>query len=121
MDAKWSESMTKEQQQNSAWFIIATTGTIVTIITASILIIQFSKNYKDKAPIQHILFLISGILMLSLGIYLNSIVIEYTNKNEEMYGRFILIPRILLKINITFAIYTIYTIIKRARILIIKK
>ena len=36
MDAKWSESMTKEQQQNSAWFIIATTGTIVTIITASI-------------------------------------------------------------------------------------
>lgn len=121
MDAKTRETTTKEQQQNSVWFIISITGTIVTIITASILIIQFSKNYKDKAPIQHILFLISGILMLSLGIYLNSIVIEYTNKNEEMYGRFILIPRILLKINITFAIYTIYTIIKRERTLIMKK
>ena len=121
MDAKMRETETKKQPQNAVWFIISITGTIVTIITASILIIQFSKNYKDKAPIQHVLFLISGISMLSLGLYLNSTVIEYTNNNEEMYGRFILIPRILLKINITFAIYTIYTIIKRARILIMKK
>ena len=55
MDAK-SEALSKEQQQNAVWFIVSITGTIVTIITASILIIQFSKNYKDKAPIQHILF-----------------------------------------------------------------
>lgn len=119
MDAK-SETLSKEQQQNAVWFIISITGTIVTIITASILIIQFSKNYKDKAPIQHILFLISGVLMLSLGIYLNNIIIEYTNKNQESYGKFILVPRLLLKINIAFAIYAIYTIVKRTWIFIMK-
>ena len=120
MDLK-RNSLNKEQQQNAMWFIISITGTIVTIITASILIIQFSRNYKDKAPIQHILFLMSGVLMLSLGIYLNHIIIEYTNNNQKIYGKLILIPRLLLKINISFAIYTIYTIIKRTWAFIMKK
>lgn len=120
MDVK-RNSLSKEQQQNAVWFIVSITGTIVTIITASILIIQFSKNYKDKAPIQHILFLISGVLMLMLGIYLNNIIIGYTNKNQELYGKFILAPQLLLKINIAFAIYTIYTIVKRTWFFIMKK
>jgi sulfite exporter TauE/SafE len=120
MDSK-RKTLTKEEQQNAVWFIVSITGTIVTIITASILIIQFSKNYKDKARIQHILFLISGVLMLSLGIYLNNIIIEYTNNNQKIYGKLILIPRLLLKINIAFAIYTIYTIIKRTWAFIMKK
>ena len=112
------ETLTKEQQQNAVWFIVSTAGTIVTIITASILIIKFSKPYKDKAPIQHILFLISGVLMLFLGTYTNIIVIDYTKNDEELYGKFILIPEVLLKINVAFAIYTIYTIIKRTVIFI---
>lgn len=121
MDAKKRSTITKEQQQNAVWFIISVTGTIVTIITASILIIQFSKNYKDRAPIQHILFLISGILMLLLGIYSNRVVIEYSQNNQELYGELILIPRLLLKINIAFAIYTLYTLLKRAFFLYKKK
>jgi len=120
MDYK-RKTLKNEEKENSIWFIVSITGTIVTIITASILIIQFSKNYKDKAPIQHILFLISGVLMLFLGLYLNNVIIEYTKNNKKIYGKFILIPRYLLKINILFVMYTIYTIIKRIWSFIMKK
>ena len=100
-------------QQERIWFIVSLTGTIVTIITSTILIIQFSRNYKDKSPFQHIIFLFSGIIMLFLGIYLNYIIIIYTNDNKDKYSNFIVIPKLLMSINIVFFIYVIYTLIKR--------
>lgn len=103
----------QEQQQNSAWFIISITGTIVTIITASILIIQFSRNYKDKAPLQYMIFLLAGIFMLCLGIYLNYIIIRFVKNKEQQYGELIIVPQLLLKINIVFFIYAFYTGAKR--------
>jgi len=113
--------LTKEEQQNAAWFIISVSGTIITIITATILINQFSRNYKLKSPVQHILFLFSGILMLCLGIYVNIVTIDYTNAHTEEYGKFILIPRLLLKINFVFLIYAGYTVIKRISSFLSKK
>ena len=100
-------------QQERIWFIVSLTGTIVTIITSTILIIQFSRNYKDKSSFQHIIFLFSGIIMLFLGIYLNYIIIIYTNDNKDKYSNFIVIPKLLMGINIVFFIYVIYTLIKR--------
>tara|TARA_A100001011_G_scaffold80696_1_gene83807 strand:+ start:3420 stop:3785 length:366 start_codon:yes stop_codon:yes gene_type:complete len=103
----------QERQQNSEWFIISITGTIVTIITASILIIQFSQKYKDKAPFQYIIFLFAGILMLCLGIYLNYIIIKFVKNKKQQYGESIIVPQLLLKINIVFLIYAFYTGAKR--------
>jgi len=115
------EKLTKEEEQNSVWFITSVTSTIVTLITAGILIIQFSKHYKEKAPVQHVLFLFSGVLMLFLGAYLNIIVIRYTNNHKKEYGDFITIPRVLFKINIVFGIYAFYTMMKRFMMLRRKK
>jgi hypothetical protein len=113
--------MTREQEQNSVWFIISITGTIVTIITASIIIIQFSRNYKNKSPIQYIIFLFSGILMLFLGIYINNRVVIHLSNHKDEYGSFIIIPQMLQKINIVFAIYVIYTIVKQISLNLILK
>lgn len=107
-----NDNQTKEvQQQNATWFIFSVTGTIVTIITAGILIIQFSRNYKDKQPMQYILFMFAGITTLWLGIYMNYIIIDFIN--EQHYGQLAIIPRLLLKINIVFFIYSVYTGAKR--------
>lgn len=89
-----------------AWFAVSSAGSIVTVISASIAIIQFSRNYKSKSPAQSAIFLLAGILLLCLGLYLNIIVLEFG-------GEYVTVPRMLLCINSIFALYALYTGAKR--------
>lgn len=91
------------------WFILSTTGSVITVITAGIMIIQFSREYKLKSPIQSVVFLSSGVLMLCLGFYMNNIIMHYTNENNK----FKVVPQTLLYVNIVFALYAFYVGVKR--------
>ena len=98
--------------RDNLWFVVSTSGSVLSIMTAAILIIQFGQNYKKKSPTQYFLFLLSGILMLILGIYMNHIIIDFSWNNNTHYGKFVLMPIILQKINIVFLLYVIYISLK---------
>lgn len=99
--------------QNAVWFIASIAVISVNILTASIVIIQFSRHYKDRRPIQNIIFLLEGFLLLCVGIFLNYKVIQYIEKNKNKYENFIIVPQAIQKINIVFLLYIIYIAFKK--------
>lgn len=99
--------------QNAVWFIASIAVISVNILTASIVIIQFSRHYKDRRPIQNIIFLLEGFLLLCVGIFLNYKVIQYVEKNKNKYENFIIVPQAIQKINIVFLLYIIYIAFKK--------
>lgn len=99
-------------KRDNLWFVVSTSGSALSIMTAAILIIQFGQNYKKKSPTQYFLFLLSGILMLILGIYMNHIIIDFSWNNSAHYRQFVMMPIILQKINVAFLLYAMYISLK---------
>lgn len=103
--------------ENTVWFVISTMGSILSVTTASILIIQFSRNYKAKSPWQSFVFLLTGVLVLLMGVFMNHKLIDFI-ENKEKYDGFAILPQMLQYINLVFLLYVSYMIVMKLRYLL---
>lgn len=98
--------------ENTVWFIVSTMGSILSVTTASILIIQFSRNYKAKSPWQSFIFMLVGSLMLLMGAFMNRKFIDYID-DKERYDEFSMLPKMLQNINYVFLLYILYMVVMK--------
>ena len=96
----------------------ATLSTTLTLILASIAIIQFSQTYKKKNTLQSLIFVLPGTLLLVLALLFNSYTIRFMKIHPTRnYRSLIIFPIGLQIINIIFLIYALYIVFKRVKYL----
>ena len=94
-------------------FVSQSIATVLTFLTASIIIIEFSKNYKEKSYYQSVMFLLVSIIMLSISLIYSTTVLRFMSLNKDIYNELITLPRILQGVNYLFVVYILYVLIKR--------
>lgn len=98
----------QKNKQDKINFVVSTSTGLITVLTASILIINFSRNYKTKRPVQSTVFLFGGFLLLIVGMGLNNEFMSFLSNKHNVYGKLVYAPKMVQFIYICFLIYILY-------------
>ena len=98
------------------WFVSTTITSMLAFLTASIVVIEFSKSYKGKSYFQSIIFLIISAVILGISLFYSNNVLNFMSRANHSYDEYIALPRILQGVNYLFIIYIIYVAFKRFNI-----
>uniref|UniRef100_A0AB39JEA6 Uncharacterized protein n=1 Tax=Florenciella sp. virus SA2 TaxID=3240092 RepID=A0AB39JEA6_9VIRU len=102
----------KDKNKEFLWFIGSITTSIVSILTASILLINLARQYKKKIPYQYAILLFGGFILLFVSSYINVNVIEHLKLYNDDSHYFVLMLKSILVITSCFIFYTLYMIVK---------
>ena len=90
------------------WFVSTTITSMLAFLTASIVIIEFSKSYKGKSYFQSIIFLIISAVILCISLFYSNNVLNFMSRANHSYDEYIALPRIL-QVLIIYLLYILYT------------
>ncbi len=105
----------KDEIKEFLWFIGSITTSIVSILTASILLINLGREYKKKRPYQFTILLLGGIILLFVSSYININVINYLKLYSNKYQHYVLMLKSILFITICFIIHVLHMIRRNSK------